>query len=298
MDRDGYGCRDDIEDIYISFPNGQTHCVLKTWIDLLCKQMAGEGYQNVADVEEWIMNGCTLEDLTHYLSLMQTPAERPVNVKIVWRGQELMDFAKKQIKRQYGQKAKIRNEAQAKLPESQGHVYIKNEVVNYLKEIGIEAYPEIVFYENALSDFYEWQKQERRRKPDADGVFGYGSVGFGNYKQKYGQQIKVDVAGWISDLYGKFDYPIIAVEVMKSSNLREEIIGLNKIHGLSVVYTIVVDALGQLNGQINGTPVVSLDVFKSGIIKRIEKVKGAIKEGRKSNEIFEIGRNFNIGKLS
>ena len=298
MDKDGYGCRDDIEDIYVSFPNGQTYQVLKTWIDLLCKQMAGEGYQNVADVEEWIMNGCTLEDLTHYLSLMQTTAERPVNVKIVWRGQELMDFAKKQIKRQYGQKAKIRNEAQAKLPESQGHVYIKNEVVNYLKEIGIEAYPEIVFYENALSDFYEWQKQERRRKPDADGVFGYGSVGFGNYKQKYGQQIKVDVAGWISDLYGKFDYPIIAVEVMKSSNLREEIIGLNKIHGLSVVYTIVVDALGQLNGQINGTPVVSLDVFKSGIIKRIEKVKGAIKEGRKSNEIFEIGRNFNIGKLS
>ena len=297
MDKDGYGCRDDIVDIYVSFPNGQTYQVLKTWIDLLCKQMAGKGYQNVEDVEEWIVNGCSFEDLSNYLSLTKIPKERPVDVRVVWRGQELMDFAKRVVKDKYGLNTRVKSKKNVKLPESQGHIRIKNEVVDYVRTIGIEAYSEVVFYENALGDFYEWQRQERRKNPDSDGIFGYGSVGFGNYKQNYGQQIRVDVAGWINDTYGKFEYPVLAVEVMKSSKLQEEIMGLNKIHGLSVVYAIVVDALGQMNGQINGIPVVPLDVFKIGIVKRIEMVKNTIKGGKKPNEVFDIGRKFNTGKL-
>ena len=182
-------------------------------------------------------------------------------------------------------------DTQTKLPESQGHFQIKNDIVQYLKRIGVEAYPEAVFYENAQYDFYDWQRQELRNKPDADGIFGYGNVGFGHYKQDYGQQIRVDVAGWIDDSYGKFEYPVVAVEVMKSSKLQEEIIGLKKIHSSSVVYAIVVDALGRMNGQINGIPVVSLDAFKNGIVRRIEMVKNAIKEGKRLNEIFDIGRD-------
>lgn len=121
---------------------------------------------------------------------------------------------------------------QTKLPESKGHIQIKNQVVGYLKQIGVEAYPEVVFYENAGYDFYDWQRQQLRNKSDIDGSFGYGNVSFGHYTQDYGQQIRVDVAGWIDDFYGKFKYPVVAVEVMKSSKLQEEIIGLNKIHGL------------------------------------------------------------------
>lgn len=301
MDKWGYGCRDDIEDIRVSFPDGTATNILKTMIDLMCKEMTNEGYQNVEDVKEWLQTRCSLERLYLYLGLLNIPTQRPVDVDIKWRGQELRDFAKKQIKRQiehqYGPGMKIRDEAQARLPESRGHIYVKNEVVNFLKEIGIEAYPEVIFYENALRDFYEWQRQERRKNPDADGLFGYGSVGFGNYKQKYGQQIRVDVAGWISGSYGRFGYPLIAVEIMKSSNLREEIAGLRKIHGLSAVYTVVIDALGQLNGELNGIPVVGLNVFKKGIVKRIEKVRDAINENRNFNEIFEIGRMFNGGRL-
>ncbi|MCL5989794.1 MAG: hypothetical protein M1166_05650 [Candidatus Thermoplasmatota archaeon] len=297
MDKDGYGCRDDIADIYVSFPDGQTYPVYKTWIDLLCKQMAGEGYQNVEDVEEWIMNGCTLQDLSNYLGLIETPKERPLEVKVVWLGQEMMNFAKRVVKDKYRLNTRVKSEKYRKLPESQGHIRVKNEVVDYLKTIGIEAYPEVVFYENALSDFYDWQRKELRSKLDADGIFGYGNVGFGHYKQDFGQQLRVDVAGWIDDSYGKFEYPIVAVEVMKSSKLQEEIMGLNKIHGSSVVYAIVVDALGLMNGQINGIPIVSLDAFKNGIVKRIEMVKNAIKEGKRLNEIFDIGRKFNTGKL-
>ncbi len=55
--------------------------------------------------------------------------------------------------------------------------------------------------------------------------------------------------------------------------------------------------LGQMNGQINGIPVVPIDVFKNGIVKRIEMVKNAIKEGKRLNEIFDIGRKFNTSKL-
>lgn len=66
---------------------------------------------------------------------------------------------------------------------------------------------------------------------------------------------------------------------------------------MSVVYGIVVDALGLMNGQLNGIPVVSLNTFKNGIATRIEMVKNAINEGKKLSEIFDIGRKFNTGKL-
>jgi hypothetical protein len=297
MDKDGYGCRDDIVDIYVSFPNGQTYQVLKTWIDLLCKQMAGKGYQNVKDVEEWIMNGCSFEDLRNYIGLMEIPKQRPVDVRIIWRGEELANFSKRVIKGRYGLNTRVKSEKNVRLPESQGHIRIKNEVVDYLRKIGIEAYPEVVFYENALSDFYDWQRKELRSKSDADGIFGYGSVGFGNFKQKYGQQIRADVAGWISNPDGRFNYPIIAVEVMKSSSLREEILNLKKIHGLSAVYTVIVDVYGELYGTINNIPIVSMKDFEKGIPKRIELVRDAIIARKSEHEIFEIGRKFNAVKL-
>ena len=297
MDKNGYGCTDDIVDIYVSFPNGGTHQILKIWIDLLCKQMAGKGYQNVKDVKEWIMNGCSFEDLRNYMSLMEIPKQRPVDVRIVWRGDELANFSKRVIKGRYGLNTRAKSEKNVRPPESQGHIRVKEEVVKCLREIGIEAYPEVVFYENALSDFYEWQRKKLGSKSDADGIFGYGNVGFGHYKQYYGQQVRVDVAGWLDDSYGKFEYPVVAVEVMKSSKLQEEIMGLKKIHGLSVVYAVVVDALGLLNGQLNGIPVAPLDAFKNGIIWRIEMVKNSIKEGKRFSEILDIGRKFNIGKL-
>ena len=205
----------------------------------------------------------------------------------------LQRFVNRGVNNYLDKESKGISKGQAKLPESEGHIVVKKNIVEYLKSLGLEAYPEIVFYENALDDYYKWQRDERRNKPDADGVFGYGSVGFGNFKQKYGQQIRVDVAGWIADSYGKFEYPVLAVEVMKSSNLREEVNNLKKIHGLSVVFTVIVDAYGKLSGQINGIPVVSLDTFEKGIIKGIETVRVAINEGRNINDIFEIGRELN-----
>ena len=106
-------------------------------------------------------------------------------------------------------------EKQTQLPESQAHLRIKNEIVNYFKEIGVEAYSEFVFYVKALSDFYEWEKQEKRRNPY--------SIILGHYKPGYGQEIRVDVAGFVDDSRGKFAYPVVAVEVMQSSNLRDVI---------------------------------------------------------------------------
>ena len=52
-----------------------------------------------------------------------------------------------------------------------------------------------------------------------------------------------------------------------------------------------------MSGQVNGIPVVSLADFKNCIVDRIEMVKNAIKEGKKHNEIFDIGRKFNTCKL-
>ncbi|WP_298277109.1 hypothetical protein [Ferroplasma sp.] len=298
-DRDGsyrwsQECPDRYE-ITLHFRNGMTYDVPKYVKKTIC---SGAEFNNKTLIDYiWSKPG-ELEGILSNQSL-----EELVDVNIIDKNdymeqtfERLVDHSvRKYMNHNLKPKSNVN---QLRKPESEGHISIKNDVVKFLRSIGVEAYPEIVFYENASSDFYEWQKQERRMKPDADGVFGYGSVGFGNYKQKYGQQIKVDVAGWIDDSVGKFAYPIIAVEVMKTSNLREEITGLNKIHGLSVVYTVVVDALGQLNGEINGIPVVSFDVFKSGVINRIEKVKGAIKDGKKSNEIFEMGKKFNTGKLT
>ncbi|WP_148690051.1 hypothetical protein [Cuniculiplasma divulgatum] len=68
---------------------------------------------------------------------------------------------------------------QPKLPESLGHIQIKNEIVQNLKGIGIDTYPEVVYYENEQNDFYNWQRQELRNKLDGDGILGYGNVSFG-----------------------------------------------------------------------------------------------------------------------
>lgn len=182
-------------------------------------------------------------------------------------------------------------------PESKGHALVKNDAVEFLRSLGLEAYPEVVFYDGKVSsDFYEWQRNERRKNSGADGIFGYGSVGFGNYKPEYGNQIKSDVGGWIDGSLN-FKYPIVSVEVMKSSNLREEVIKLNKIQDLYSVFTVIVDAFGELTGTVNNTPVVSLEGFKKGIPKRIELVKEAIVSGKSENEIFEIGRKLNVGKV-
>ena len=256
-----------------------------------------KGYQNVEDVREWIMNGCSFEDLRNYLGLMEIPKQRPVDVRIVWRGDELANFSKRVIKGRYGLNTRVKSEKNVRPPESQGHIRVKKEVVKYLRGIDIEAYPEVVFYENALSDFYEWQRKKLGSKSDADGIFGYGSVGFGNFKNKYGQQIRADVAGWIGNPNGGFNYPILAVEVMKSSNLREEILNLKKIHGSSAVYTVIVEVYGELYGTINNIPIVSLEGFEKGIPKRIELVRDAIIAGKSEQDIFKIGREFNAVKL-
>ncbi|MEM3526664.1 MAG: hypothetical protein QXV37_04540 [Candidatus Jordarchaeaceae archaeon] len=209
----------------------------------------------------------------------------------------LQRFVDRSVSKVLNTEISSNKEKQTKAPETEGHIKVKNEVVHYLNSIGIEAYPEVVFYENALSDYYKWQREERRKKSDADGIFGYGNVGFGNYKQEYGQQIRVDVGGWISDSGINFDYPVIAVEIMKSSNLRDEIIGLQKLHGLNTVYAIIIDVFGELTGQINNIPIVSLELFKEGISKRIDLIKSAIREGKTANEIFELGKKYNVGKL-
>ncbi|WP_148690050.1 hypothetical protein [Cuniculiplasma divulgatum] len=84
---------------------------------------------------------------------------------------------------------------------------------------------------------------------------------------------------------------------MKSSILQEEIIGLDKIHGSSVVYIIVVDALGLMNRQFNGIPFVTYDGFKNCIAKRVEIEKNAIQEDKKLKEILDIDWKFETSKL-
>jgi hypothetical protein len=209
----------------------------------------------------------------------------------------LQRFVDRSVNKYLGKNNKTLAKSQMKLPESEGHIRVKNAVVEYLRSLEVEAYPEVVFYDGKVSsDFYEWQRNEKRLNPDADGIFGYGSVGFGNYKPEYGTQIKSDVGGWISDSFN-FKCPVVSVEVMKSSNLREEVINLNKIHGVYSVFTVIVDAFGEIAGAVNNTPVVSLEGFKKGIPKRIELVRKAINAGKSENEIFEIGRKFNVGKI-
>ncbi len=226
--------------------------------------------------------------------------EKLVDVKIYDKN----DYMEKMLQRIVGtsvnrylnQNSRNPSKRQAKLPESKGHVTIKNEVVEYLRSLDVESYPEIVFYENAFADYYQWEIEERRSNSNADGIFGYGSVGYGNFKQRYGRQIRVDVAGWISNPDGQFNYPVIAVEVMKSSNVRKEILNLKRIYGSSVVYAVIIDVYGELYGTINNIPIVPLNIFKKGIRKRIELVKEAIMAGKDEQEIFAIGGKFNSGK--
>lgn len=209
----------------------------------------------------------------------------------------LQRFVDRSVKKYLDKKNTNYSSKQKKLPESQGHIQIKQELVEYLRRNGIEAYPEVVFYENAPAEFYAWQRQELRSKSNIDGIFGFGNVGFGHYKQNYGQQVRVDVAGWIDDPHGKFNHPVIAVEVMKSSNLREEIMGLRKILG-SVIYAVVVDAVGLMRGQVNGIPVIPHSVFQSGVIlKLIEMVRVDIMRNESPDRILDLGKKFNIDKL-
>ena len=285
-------------EITLYFSDGGSYTLPKTVKEIICtyaeiKRITLEDYiwTKPKELKELIFihtnNNQTLDSLV----------DVKVSDKNDYMENTLQRLVDRSVNKYLNKKTRNSSATQTRLPESQGHIQIKNEIVQYLKQIGVETYPEVVFYENARYDFYDWQKQELRNKSDADGIFGYGNVGFGHYKQEYGQQIRVDVAGWIDNSYGKFEYPVVAVEVMKSSKLQEEIIGLNKIHGSNAVYAIVVDAFGKMGGQINGIPVVSLATFKNCIADRIEMVKNAIKEGKKHNEIFDIGMKFNTCKL-
>ncbi|EQB69315.1 MAG: hypothetical protein AMDU5_GPLC00004G0285 [Thermoplasmatales archaeon Gpl] len=296
-DRDGTyvwsrECPDRYE-IILYFRNGMTYDVPKYVKETICFYAE----LNKKTLKDYIWSKPKELQGLFYNQTMDNLVDVKIKDKNDYMEKTLQRFVDGSVNKYLDKKSKNIIKGQAKLPESEGHIKVKNDVVEYLKTLGVEPYPEIVFYENAFSDYYKWQREEWRSKQDADGVFGYGSVGFGNYKQTYGQHIKVDVAGWIDDSYGKFDYPVLAVEVMKSSNLREEVNNLNKIHGSSVVFAVVVDAYGELSGQINGIPVVSLDTFKNGITKRIEMIRDAVKERKSLDEIFEIGKKFNTGKL-
>jgi hypothetical protein len=272
--------------IKLYFSNGVEYEVPKYVKEIICS------HANKMTLEDYIWSKPQKLEGLLYKQTLDNLVKVEIRDKNDDMDRALQRFVDKGVNK-YLDKRSNPSKERTKLPESKGHAQIKNEVVNYLEKLGLEAYPEVIFYENALPDFYEWQKQERRSKPDADGVFGFGSVGFGDYKQRYGQQIRVDAAGWIDGSHGKFGYPLIAVEIMYSSSLREEVVGIKKIHGTGAVYAVIVDALGQLDGQVNGIPVVSLDAFKKGIIKRVELVRDAIKSGKNTNDIFEIGRKFN-----
>ena len=285
-------CPDRYE-ITLYFSNGDEYIVPKYIKKLIC---------TYAEIKKMTLKDYIWSNHENLQNSLQGLAlDKLVDVKITDKNDYTEEILQRLVDKNFNKcldkKTKLKSSIQTKLPESQGHVQLKHDIVEFLKNNGIEAYPEVVFYENARNDFYAWQRQERLKNSKSDGVFGYGNVGFGNYRQGYGQQIRVDVAGWIGKSYGKFDYPIIAIEVMKSSNLREEIIGLKKIQGISAVYTVVVDVLDQLNGQINRIPVVPLNVFKVGIIKRLEMAKNAIKDRKGDDDIFAIGKKYNVGKI-
>ncbi len=65
--------------------------------------------------------------------------------------------------------------------------------------------------------------QKLRNRKNANYIFGFDNDGFVHYKRNHGQQVMVDVAGWIDESYDKFQYPEIEVEIMMSSNLRDQI---------------------------------------------------------------------------
>lgn len=280
-------------DIRLYFSNGSEYVAPKFVKEIICtyaelKKVTLEDYiwSKPKELQDVLYNG-TLNDIV----------DVRISDKNDYMESTLQRFVDRSVNKYFNKKTKYTPKTQTKLPESQGHIQIKNDVVSYLMDIGLEAYPEVVFYESAPSDFYSWQRHERRKRAGSDGIYGFGNVGFGNYRQEYGQQVRVDVAGWMDDSYGKFEFPIIAVEVMKSSSLREEVIGLNSlVSKRNVVYAIVVDAYGQMDGQVNGIPVVPFKDFKNGISKRIDLVKEALKEGKSYDEIFEIGRKFNSRK--
>lgn len=258
-------------------------------------------YMNIAKMEPYDYIFAKPRELRDNLAYSNFELDKLVDVKVIDKRSELdrplQRFVDRSVQKYMSKQNSGRPNLRKKPPESKGHALVKNEIVEFLRSLAMEAYPEVVFYDGKVyGDFYEWQRNERRKNPDADGVFGYGSVGFGNYKPEYGGQIKCDVAGWVGNSLN-FIYPIVSVEVMKSSNLREEVVNLNKIHGLYSVFTVIVDALGGLTGMVNNTPIVSLEGFKKGMPKRIRLAREAISAGKNEHEIFEIGRRFNVGSL-
>lgn len=273
-------------EITLHFSNGVEFDVPKYVKDIICSNAE----LNRQTLKDYIWGKPKELQGFFYNQTLDNLVDVRINDKTDYMDKTLQRFVDRSVGKYLDKKNKNVAKGQAKLPESEGHIRVKNDIVEHLKSLGVETYSEVVFYENALSDYYKWQREERRNKPNAD-------VGFGNFKKGYGQQIKVDVAGWIGDSDSQIDYPIIAVEVMKSSNLRDEVINLNKIHGLFSIFTVVVDALGELVGTVNNTPVLSLEEFKKGIPKRVELVREAISAGKGENEIFEIGRRFNTGKV-
>lgn len=289
-DRDGtfrWGkeCPDRYE-IILHFSNGVEYNVPKYIKGIIC---------SYAELYEITLNDYIWSKPKELLGLFSDqPLENLIEIEINDRTEHmektLERLVYRSVQKQSNKKIKNSGEVQTKLSESEGHFKLKNDIVDYLRTLDLEAYSEVVFYENAFGDYYKWQRGERKRNPNSD-------VGFGNFKQGYGQQIKVDVAAWINSSDRRFDYPIVAVEVMKSSNLREEIVNLNKIHSMSSVFTIVVDAYGKLSGALNNTPVIRFDEFKRGITKRIELAREAISEGKSENKVFEIGKKFNVGKI-
>lgn len=286
-------CRDRYE-ITLLASDGNRFLIPKYVMKTICT------YMEIAKMAPYDYIFSKPKELRDVLSYSNFDLDRLVDVRIVDTNEQMdrnmQRFVDKSVEK-YMKRNVPKNRGTQKPPESKGHALIKTEIVEFLNGINIESYPEVVFYNGrVLKDFYEWQRAERKSKGNVDGIFGYGNVGYGNYKQDYGRQIKVDVAGWVDEKY-KFQYPIVAVEVMKSSNLREEINNLQEIHGVSSVFTVVVDAFGELNGTINNTPVVSVDNFKKGIMKRLELVKEALKAGKSESEIFEIGQSLNVGKI-
>ncbi len=289
-------CPDRYE-ITLKFSNGLVYPLQKYVKEILCSEVEHAR----TTIKDYIWQKSEnarrlLEDMGRY------NLDELVDVVVEDRNQ-VMDrtiqrFVDRSVKKYMKKKNTINTNESKKPPESEGHISVKNQVVEFLRGIGIEAYPEVVFYTGKVyADYYEWQRTERRKETSLDGIFGYGNVGFSKYKPEFGNQIKADVAGWLDESF-KFKYPVIAVEVMKSSNLREEIVNLNEIHGVSCVFAVVVDALGKLHGAINNIPVVSLEEFKRGFVTRLNLVKESLTEGKSESEIFNIGKKNNARIVS
>ncbi len=280
-------------EIILYFRNGVHYPVNKSYMKLICINAE----LNKMTLKDYILSKPKDLEYQLYNQTWNDLVDVKINDKNDYMEKTLRRFSDYSVNKHLHKQNNLRDSKQTRLPESEGHIKVKSDIVDYLKTLGVEAYPEVVFYENAPADYYKWQWNERKTKSDSDGIFGNGSVGFGKYKKGFGQQVRADVGVWINNVNGCFDYPVIAVEVMKSSSLREEVSNLNKIYGINTVYTVIIDVYGELHGQINNIPIVSFEEFKNGIGKRIDLVKNSIRERKTTTEIFELGRKYNTGKL-